>query len=241
MLELDSNSELLNVLCNDSGNGCEFPAVVTLNTNLNCVGVECEVDDMRLIKVASNPDVHYEYVRLPCVEQTFYENSLTVQNAWPRISMCANGDLSVAQEACCEWPTWTDPGAVTDCRYSVEKTKFSTSAQRCAARFPSQGEQCMWTWYHANFTFDGGLTYQNGECHWGYDVSILKFIENYVSLIENYLIFLVPNRTITSGLLLMNVSWKQKFQELERLLKSTIQTFLQAQILPILILTSTWV
>ena len=88
---LGSSSDLRNILCNDVGSGCEFSPVVTLEESIVCSDIECEVDDLRLVQVSSNPDIYYEYVRLPCVELTFYENSKTIQTYNPQYAMCANG------------------------------------------------------------------------------------------------------------------------------------------------------
>ena len=164
-LDLNTASPLYNKLCNESSGSCNFAPVVTLDVNLSCDNVtdpECLVDDLRLIKVRSNPDVHYEYVRVPCVEHTFYENSKTIQLHWPQHAMCANGDLPLAADACCDNPSLEQPGGVTSCKYSVEKTTFATSKARCEDRFPGVSAQCAWAWQEK-------LPADNGECHRNYE------------------------------------------------------------------------
>lgn len=150
-LELDVSSELYDKLCNAAveGGPCNFLPTVTLDTNLGCDSLhpECSVDDLRLIKVQSNPDIYYEYIRVPCVGQTFYENSKTVQLLWPYEAMCANADLALATDTCCETPAWGYTGGSSSCKYSIEKVKFSTSESRCAAMFESGG-QCPWVWVY---------------------------------------------------------------------------------------------
>jgi hypothetical protein len=147
ILELNSSSELFSKLCNEVEGSCTFAPVITLHTNLSCdddTDPECLVDDLRLVKVQGNPDVHYEYVRPACVEHAFYENSKTVQLQWPQDAMCANGDLALATDACCESPSSAGPEGVSSCQYSVEKTTFATSEARCASRFAG-GAQCAWS------------------------------------------------------------------------------------------------
>lgn len=160
--ELSSTSNLYTELCADGGSGCDFSPVVTLDTNLACVDNECTLDDLRIVKVQSDPPIFYEYSRVPCVEHTFYDDSKakTIQHRWPRKAMCANGELPLAMEACCENPTWSNPTATTFCEYSAEKTTFNTSSNRCSARYVG-GEQCAWSYQNRN---DNG-----GECHLNYD------------------------------------------------------------------------
>ena len=63
--ELNStNSKLYNVLCNSGYNSsCSFQSVVKLHTNLDCLGEECELDNLRVIKVQEDPPIYYEYIR----------------------------------------------------------------------------------------------------------------------------------------------------------------------------------
>ena len=66
ILSLSTSSGLYSKLCNGSPGSCNFQTVVTIDTNLGCVGIECSVDDLRLVQVQSNPPINYEYVRPPC-------------------------------------------------------------------------------------------------------------------------------------------------------------------------------
>ena len=163
VLELSLSSQLYDKLCNaDTDGTCDFAPVVTLDdANIDCDSIECMVDDLRLIKVQSDPDIHYEYIRVPCVEQTFYQNSKTVQSLYPYDAMCANGDLPLATDACCDNPTWSDPGGRSSCEYSVEKTTFLTSETRCKNNFGDNAVQCAWNWQK---TSDNDKV-----CHWGHE------------------------------------------------------------------------
>jgi hypothetical protein len=52
-ISLNFTSNLYAALCNDGGNGCEYPSIVTLDSNLACHGgdLECLVDTARTVEV----------------------------------------------------------------------------------------------------------------------------------------------------------------------------------------------
>ena len=83
--EAHTNRSLLyEALCqrNTTGGPCQFSSVKTLDEDLACYGLECEVDEVTLVKLRgagrrSNGepyDVYYEYVREPCVELAYFDN-----------------------------------------------------------------------------------------------------------------------------------------------------------------------
>lgn len=74
---LDSSGELYGTLCDDFDNdgSCDFKPLVTLGENLGCTGFECDVDNLRVIKVQASPVIYYEYVRPACVEMAFSDDS----------------------------------------------------------------------------------------------------------------------------------------------------------------------
>ena len=160
-LSLSTSSELYSKLCDGGHSGnCNFEPVITLDETIDCDvrHVECEVDDLRLIKVQNDPPIYYEYIRPPCVEYAFYKDAKTIQLQWTNDAMCANGNLPLAGDSCCEHPEWTEPGGASFCKYSVEKTTFSTSQKRCEGAFPS-GSSCPWSWTdRVNF-----------DCHYPHD------------------------------------------------------------------------
>lgn len=129
---LESSSQLKSKLCNQGTNGsCQFANSVTLDSNLACVGKECNADTLRVVQVI--PGIHYEYVRPPCVEQAFYANAKKVINRerWAD-SSCANPLLPYASEACCataDLRAYRSP----DYLYDQERVMFSTASSRCEA------------------------------------------------------------------------------------------------------------
>jgi hypothetical protein len=106
---------------------CQYPSVVLLDENLGCVGDEC-VDTVRVVQVDRT---YYEYVtNVRCVELAFFENGVKLTNQFKSQSgLCANPNLAVAGISCCPGPS--DEMALTNCMYSGERVRFSTSKRRC--------------------------------------------------------------------------------------------------------------
>lgn len=148
--QLSANSNLFSTLCNGSTNNCNYSPEIILDTNLDCVGEECDVDEMRIVQVQSNPPVYYEYIRPKCVELAFYENAKTVTHINQQDSMCANPLLPAARSACCA--NW---GAATEqCKFTNERTTFATASSRCNTGM------CQWVWIDDDAS--------SSECaHWG--------------------------------------------------------------------------
>ena len=125
---LDHGSPLRSLLCNENANGdCNFKNSVTLTSNLNCSGMECDVDIVRVVQVAQN--AFFEYVSAPCIKMAFFNNARKLS---PRFgsdpSVCANPDLPVASEACC---TLGSVDATRNALYSGERMTFETAKTRC--------------------------------------------------------------------------------------------------------------
>jgi hypothetical protein len=107
-LELAASSPLHAQLCADQGQGCTFPGKVVLDENLVCVGdayngKEHFSTTLRTVRVQSDPfPAYYEYVRQPCVEQAFFNNTKRVKEYTRRKplivrnSMCADPRRDVA-------------------------------------------------------------------------------------------------------------------------------------------------
>lgn len=128
--KLETGSGLYDRLCAPFGGSCTFPSVVVLDINLACASTECTVDTVRVIQV---DDVFYEYIRVPCVEHSFFENARKVATRARWVNpMCANPKEAVASEACCA-PDQKERGATHVCAYAGERTTLATAESRCAA------------------------------------------------------------------------------------------------------------
>jgi len=157
---LDSGSDLKSILCSeDANNRCQYENTVTLPTSLNCTAAECDADALRVVQVN---DVHYEYVRPPCVEQTFYANAKKV--IWRHReydSSCANPLLPYASEACCEGQHDTRAERFPHYLYDQERVKFSTAGQRCQLMVPPK--------VTCDFTDIEGIDHSKKGYHWTTD------------------------------------------------------------------------
>ena len=120
----------------------QFAITVTLDSNIECTGRECDADELRVVQVGN---VFYEYVRPACVEQVFYNEAkkLTYRNT-NQLASCANPKLAYASEAC---QTDRKPYTKIAVRYSnyifdQERVLYSTGQDRC---LEDGWEQ---TWFH---------------------------------------------------------------------------------------------
>lgn len=99
---LDPSSNLYDVLCNANGGAkCNFSTLVRLSDDIDCTGVECEVDTLSLIKIQESPPLYYEYMPFPCTELAFSNKFRKVTNRHSK-AMCAEPGLQdLIFDACC--------------------------------------------------------------------------------------------------------------------------------------------
>jgi len=69
---LNSTSPLYQELRNPNGSGdCLVQPQIILDTNLECSGLECDLDNLRLVMVLENT-TYYEYLRPACGTLCYY-------------------------------------------------------------------------------------------------------------------------------------------------------------------------
>ncbi|CAB9496881.1 Protein of unknown function (DUF1800) [Seminavis robusta] len=98
---------------------------IVLDANLDCTGIECSIDTVRVVKVG---DYYYEYIRTPCVLHAFFGNAKTIaRRANGNDAMCGDpNNVETATTACCETSnSWNE-------QYFGERTVFATSQGRCS-------------------------------------------------------------------------------------------------------------
>ncbi len=143
--------------------------VIILDDDLDCVGDECDVDTMRLVKVDSNPPIYYEYIRRPCVELSFYDNGKKISTRWSgedaRKSMCANPNVEAAFDACCSNPSASVPRGYMLCYYDLEKTTYATARSRCQSTYPG-GDTCDHHWTPQTDTCTTGSYWMSDNWFW---------------------------------------------------------------------------
>ena len=131
-VNLPSNSHLYDALCNyqDDTSSCSFPSVVTIDTDLTCIGIECDVDTVRVVEVIAG--IFYEYISLPCVQQAFYNGAVKLTSKSLEDSFCSDTRNEVASAACCDND---DSGFLMQVRrdekYWGERMTYATAEDRC--------------------------------------------------------------------------------------------------------------
>ena len=110
--------------------GGEWPMVVTLSSDLSPVGVEAQVDTLRVVQVA--PEVFYEYIPETCVNLAFLDADQSVKvfaGSAPGKSMCAHKKSAVATTSCC---SSGKSEMKIFCKYSGERVTYATNEDRCS-------------------------------------------------------------------------------------------------------------
>ena len=126
-MELNLSSFLRQELCNPNKfEECQFQSKVVLSNSKTCIGIECEVENIRVVQIGT---IFYEYVRTPCVNQAFYNDAKKISPYSRSHSvMCGNPALDEASEACCSFASTT---ATRNAKYDGERMRFSTATERC--------------------------------------------------------------------------------------------------------------
>ena len=125
--ELQTGGALFAKLCGSSNpSTCELSPKIILDQNIACSGKECNVDTVRVVRVGN---VFYEYVRLPCVQEAFYNNAKTVIRHYDYDNLiCADPRIESASPACCNPNTEVE---VFSLEYWGERTSHATASARC--------------------------------------------------------------------------------------------------------------
>jgi hypothetical protein len=118
--DLSTDSALYKKLCGAAVGPCDFKSIITLQDNLSCHGSECDLDEVRVIKLANagtkengeRYNVFYEYVRQPCVHHSFFASPTVITSGFglqnhPELGnkfyhpMRVNPRTMAAESACC--------------------------------------------------------------------------------------------------------------------------------------------
>jgi len=74
---LNNTLALRALLCDGDWNGtCRYSNIVSVISNLPCVGIECSLDTLRVVQMPNNSI--YEYVPPPCVQLSFHSVAVKV-------------------------------------------------------------------------------------------------------------------------------------------------------------------
>lgn len=136
-LSLPEGSKLAEELCSLVGKGknkeCTFPTKVTLNQDLACTGIECEIDALRTFEV--QPGIFYEYIRAPCVHQAFYNDAKLISRIKGSQGkhICGDPRMESASTTCCVNPD-DETSSRSDVElFSGERVSFDKASERCVA------------------------------------------------------------------------------------------------------------
>lgn len=127
-LVLDTaSSQLYALLCSEDSLGdCQYPGKVVLNDNVDCVGKECTIESPRIIQV--DEGVYYEYTRLPCVEQAFYQPAM-MRIQW-HYFFCGDPRTQVGSVACCNGSNdFADVNSYVE--FAGERMSYTSAESRC--------------------------------------------------------------------------------------------------------------
>jgi hypothetical protein len=101
-LQPNGSDSLFTKLCgSDDAVSCQFKPKIVLESNLLCSGIECSLGNLRVVEVGDG--VFYEYIRVPCVYQAFFQNAKMIvrRASWGDLT-CADPRTQVASAACCK-------------------------------------------------------------------------------------------------------------------------------------------
>jgi hypothetical protein len=136
LFPLNRNSCLYGALCNPNGSrNCELKSVVKLASDIECFGVECEVDMLRTVELSLNSTqkVYYEFIRPPCVELEFPESGVTTFNYTKGNSVCVDAKSVRASPMCCSKSgNMTVATMVT--KFDGETCTFAYAKNQCQRR-----------------------------------------------------------------------------------------------------------
>jgi len=117
----------------DPDSQCRFPPIVTLEENLDCHGIECDVNTVRIIEVEGG--IFYEYQQLPCVYQAFYKDAKLIkkQGSTGAQAMCADPRIGTDASTACCFQGGDSAVAFADENFWGERVKYSEAQARCSA------------------------------------------------------------------------------------------------------------
>mmetsp|Transcript_38999 Transcript_38999/g.90762 ORF Transcript_38999/g.90762 Transcript_38999/m.90762 type:complete len:1475 (-) Transcript_38999:89-4513(-) len=125
MILNQTHSELFNELNNFIGlNGTNF----FLTQDVVCHGAECQIDALRQVNVNGT---YFEYIRPPCVNFPFFDESRVIKKRHPFYWVCENELNSDVASTACTLDQWPLGRARDFCKYSGELVSYKTGVERC--------------------------------------------------------------------------------------------------------------
>lgn len=135
-LSLDKSSKLSSILCNRGAGGpCAPTMKVVLDSDVECVGVECSLQEIRLFELFEGSDLWFEYTRPPCVNHAFYEGAQSIRRRRGATghAMCGDPDTYAASAFCCESTDASRNNGFRQELYSGERIPLLFAEKRCSS------------------------------------------------------------------------------------------------------------
>eukprot|EP00536_Pseudo-nitzschia_multiseries_P010764 jgi/Psemu1/204058/e_gw1.338.42.1 len=133
-ISLDESSILKFKLCNqEEGGRCTPSMKVVLDSDIECFGVECIVQELRTFELGAGSGIWFEYTRPPCVNHVFYDNARSIRRRSGEIghAMCGDPATLAASTACCENPDTSTNTMFREEVFSGERVTMDSAQKRC--------------------------------------------------------------------------------------------------------------
>lgn len=127
--KLSSSSALFKELCRPIYGICTYPSIVELSDNIKCEGLECDLDNVKVVEVGTG--VFYEFMHHACIQFPFFVNGKLVSKSRSNVyeqSKCVDENWAVAAAACCDE---NFSGIHNTCKYTGELVTFMVANSRC--------------------------------------------------------------------------------------------------------------
>jgi hypothetical protein len=140
-LSLEKPSILSSILCN-KGNGehCAPMMKVILDSDIECYGVECTVQELRSFEVDEGSGVWYEYVRPPCINHAFFDDAQSIRKQWVThgSAMCGDPRTLAASTICCDGTGRRSEDTMRHELFSGERVSLDFAKNRCSSSATTQ-------------------------------------------------------------------------------------------------------
>jgi len=134
-ISLSKSSVLSSKLCNKSDSErCEPMMKLVLDSDIECYGVECTLQELRSFEVWEGSNIWYEYVRPPCVSHAFYNGAQSIRkrNGMNGQAICGDPTTNSASTVCCKG-NGKGRNKLRQETFSGERVTLDLARQRCSS------------------------------------------------------------------------------------------------------------
>lgn len=127
---LRKDSALYEKICNKespNNKSCRYQSKLVLDVDLPCTGTECDIDAPRVVEVEAG--LFYEYSRMPCANQAFYDNAKLMQRVKQVNYYCEDPRMEVGGISCCKHGS--NDAIMSLELFEGEQMTFASAKARC--------------------------------------------------------------------------------------------------------------